>query len=116
MSKHSRSDRQPGRQPEVTVMTVQTMIEQRDRFRRAVDAKDTGELPLREKQAVIEIMLRGLPVPEIFYRPVTGDDGEKFYLVIRGWYHLQAIFDYVDNKFPTWTEEEKNEWLQGKEA
>jgi hypothetical protein len=112
MSKQSHSKRTPGNEPMATIMTIDTMIKQRDRFRRAVDAKDSGELSLREKQAVVDIVFQGKSFPEIMYRPVTGDDGKLFYLVLRGWYHLQAVFDFVDNKFPTWTEEEKNAWMQ----
>lgn len=115
MSKKSHSTRQPGKEPEFTIITIEQMIKLRDRFRRAVDAKDDGELTLRQKQAVIEIILQGKPLPEIFYRPVVGDDGKTFYLVIRGWYHLQAIFEYADNKFPTWTAEEKERFMRGEE-
>jgi hypothetical protein len=115
MSKKSHSTRQPGKEPEFTILTIQQTIERRDRFRRAVNAQDAGELTLRQKQAVIEIILSGKPLPEIFYRPVTGDDGKVFYLVIRGWYHLQAIFEFTDNKFPTWTAEEKERFMRGEE-
>lgn len=86
-------------------MSIQEMFKQRNRFRRAPNATRLEELPLRAKQALVEKILRGQPIKELV---VYEENGQ--YMVTEGWAQLQAIFDYMDGKFPTWTAEEKRQW------
>jgi hypothetical protein len=38
--------------------------------------------------------------------------GKKVYVVTKGWAQLCAIFDFMDDKFPTWDDEGKRLWEQ----
>jgi hypothetical protein len=97
-------------------MTIGEVVNQRSRFELAPDAPHSDELSLRAKQAVIDGLFRGMPIAQIEYHIQRDSDGAVRYLVIRGWPQLCAIFDFVDDKFPTWTDQEKREWEQSHES
>jgi hypothetical protein len=95
-------------------MSVRQINEQRAKFRCGPNA--SGEsLPLREKQALIDEMFRGMPIRKLAYKETTLPGGEQVYMVTAGWPQLQAIFDFLDDKFPTWTDEERQAYQRGEE-
>jgi hypothetical protein len=97
-------------------MTIRELSNRRDRFQLAPEATSTQkELSLREKQALVDEILRGMPIKQIELYEETGPEGTKRYMVTRGWAQLQAILDFIDGKFPTWTAVEKEQWERGQE-
>jgi hypothetical protein len=93
-------------------MTIKEINQQRHRFQRAPGTTPSSEeLPLLEKQALVDEIFRGMPIRYIEYYERSGL-GEKVYLVTKGWPQLCAIFDFLDDKFPTWTDEERRQWEQ----
>jgi len=86
-------------------MSIREIIESRNRFHRAPDATGPEELPLRAKQALIDEILHGMLI-----RAVECYEEDGRYMVTKGWAQLQAILDYTDGKFPTWTAEEMRQW------
>ena len=93
-------------------MTIGELIKQRKRFHLAPEATGTTELPLLEKQALVDEILRGMPIKQIEYHEEVGTGGTVRYMVTKGWAQIQAILDFADNKFPTWTAAEKRQWEQ----
>ena len=93
-------------------MPIKEVGRQRDYFQLAPNATgSTEELPLLEKQALVDEILRGMPIKHIeYYEKRTGHNGKVVYLVTRGWPQLRAIFDFLDDKFATWTNEEREQW------
>lgn len=94
-------------------MTFQEIYEQRDRFQRAPSCLEE-ELPLLEKQALVDEVLRGMPMRDIEIYDVPGPDGKPIHMVKRGWAQLQALIDFRDDKFPTWSDEDRLRWEQQK--
>ncbi len=91
-------------------MSIRELVKQRNRFQLAPDATDTTELPLLEKQALVDEMLRGMPIKQVEYYEEVGTGGTVRYMVTKGWAQIQAILDFTDNKFPTWSDAEKRQW------
>lgn len=91
-------------------MTLQEIFNQRDRFQRAPSCNEE-ELPLLEKQAMVDEALRGMPLKQIDCYDVPGPDG-PIHVVTKGWAQLQALLDFRDNKFPTWDDEGMRRWQQ----
>ncbi len=96
------------RQHKTLNMTIRELCNQRDRFHLAPEATDQQELPLLEKQALVDEIFRGMPIKQVEYY----EDGTR-YMVTKGWPQLQAILDFRDGKFPTWTLAEKEQWERG---
>jgi len=94
-------------------MTVREMVQQRDRFQCAPGVSQE-ELPLLEKQAIIDEMLRGMPIKQIECYEKRESSRKKVFIVTKGWAQLCAIFDFYDDKFPTWDDEGKRLWEQQK--
>jgi hypothetical protein len=101
-------------QGERVTLTIGEVRAHRDRFRLASDApsSEQRDLPLREKQALVDEVFRGMPITQIDCRRVTERDGTISYLVQKGWPQLRALLDFMDDQFPTWNAEEKREWEQ----
>src|SRR4051812_14040817 len=69
------------------------------------------ELPLLEKQALVDEMLRGMPMQQFdCYRITRG--GGTYYEMRKGWPQLRALLDFMDDKFPTWSNEDRLRWEQ----
>ena len=97
-------------------MTIAEVNRQRGRFQLAPGTPSSSEeLPLLEKQALIDELFHGLPIRHIEYYERSGPGG-KVYLVTKGWLQLCAIFDFLDDKFPTWTDEARLQWEQSRES
>lgn len=94
-------------------MTLREMYDQRNRFQRAPSCQEE-ELPLLEKQALVDEAFRGMPMKQIECKKVRGPDGKPLYLITKGWAQLQALLDFRDNKFPTWSDEDRQRWEQQK--
>lgn len=93
-------------------MPIGEVNQKRDRFQLAPGTTSSSEeLPLLEKQALIDEIFRGQPIRHIEYYERSGPDG-KIYMVTKGWPQLCAIFDFLDDKFPTWTDEDRRQWEQ----
>jgi hypothetical protein len=93
-------------------MTLQQVYEQRDRFQRAPSCPEE-ELPLLEKQALVDEVLRGMPLRQIEVYDMPAPDG-PIHMVTKGWAQLQALLDFRDNKFPTWSDEDRRRWQKQK--
>lgn len=92
-------------------LTIREIIASRYQFERAPESKETVlELPLREKQALIDEIMRGMPIKQLDVYAITNPGRKTRYRVVKGWNHLQAILDFYDGKFSTWTLAEKQEW------
>lgn len=93
-------------------MPIKEVAKFRDRFHPAPGvARSTEELPLLEKQALVDEILRGMTIRHIEYYEMPAPGG-KIYMVTRGWPQLCAIFDFLDGKFRTWTNEDRKRWEQ----
>jgi hypothetical protein len=92
-------------------MSIRELAKQRKRFRLAPEVTShQQELSLLEKQALVDEILRGLPIKQIEVYEKIGGDGKVWYMVTSGWAQIQAILDFIDGKFPTWTEAEMRQW------
>jgi hypothetical protein len=60
-------------------------------------------------------LTRGMPIKQIDCRRITEPDGTISFLIQRGWPHLRALLDFMDDQFPTWNAEEMREWEQSHE-
>ncbi len=97
-------------------MTISELVKQRNRFHLAPGATGTTELPLIEKQALVDEILRGMPIKQIEYYEEVGSGGTMRYMVTKGWAQIQAILDFTNSKFPTWTEAEMQQWQRSQES
>ena len=52
-----------------------------------------------QKDYLIETILLGLPIPEIYYVTRINPDGESIYLVVDGQQRLRTIIEFVNNEF-----------------
>lgn len=96
----------PTNQPqgERVEITMREINAHRDRFRLASDApsSERRELPLLEKQALVDEVLRGMPIRQFDCYRITAPNGTIYYELRKGWPQLRALLDFIDNKFPTW--------------
>src|SRR5262249_31816550 len=93
-------------------MTIKEVLQRRDRFQPAPSVTPSAEeLPLLEKLALVDELLRCMPIRHIEYYETTTPGG-KVSMVTRGWPQLCAIFDFLDGKFLPWTDEARWRWLQ----
>jgi hypothetical protein len=99
--------------PRLAQMTVREMSQQRDRFQPAPGVQQE-ELPLLEKQAIIDEMMRGMPIKQIEFHMKRDASGKKIYVVTKGWAQLRAVLDFMDDRFPTWDDEGRRLWEQQK--
>jgi len=95
-------------------MTIEEFVKKRDQFQPAPGVDTSKELPLREKQALVDEILRGMPIKQIDIKERV-QYGKTVFQVIKGWPQLRAILDFVDGKFPTWTDEQRQEWEAGQQ-
>ena len=95
------------------IMSLRELSKQRDRFRPAPGVMTTEELPLIEKQALVDEVLRGMPIRGLEVCEQADGNGKTIYVVVQGWLQLQAILDFTDGKFPTWSAEEMKSWQRG---
>ncbi|GAA4722391.1 hypothetical protein GCM10025782_20440 [Pedococcus ginsenosidimutans] len=65
----------------------------------------------RQQALLIDSMLRGVPVPEIYMKTTTGPDGEEEHVVVDGQQRISACLDFVAGKFALLGEpESRSEW------
>jgi hypothetical protein len=65
-------------------MTIKEVNQHRNRFQPAPGTSSTEELPLLEKQALVDEILRGMPIKHIEYYERSQPSG-KAYVVTKGW-------------------------------
>jgi hypothetical protein len=93
-------------------LTIQEMITMN--FQQAPDVVPEPELALLDKQAIVDRILSGQPLPADFaYYPQPTPEGEIYY-VTKGWQILNAIRQFADDQFPTWTDEDKRRYYRDK--
>lgn len=68
---------------------------------------------LKNKSYLIDTIVRGLPIPEIFVQIKTDKDGNTKYIVVDGQQRIRSILEYVDGEFEIF--EEDNSEYGGKE-
>ncbi|MEH7844491.1 DUF262 domain-containing protein, partial [Bacillus safensis] len=54
---------------------------------------------IREESSIIESLLIGIPIPEVFL-VISGENDAQIRHVMDGQHRLNAIFRYINNKFP----------------
>lgn len=103
-------------QGEQVPITMREVNAHRDRFRLASNApsSERRELPLLEKQALVDEMFRGMPMRQFDCYRITASDGKIYYEIRKGWPQLRALLDFMDNKFPTWSDEDRRQWEESR--
>lgn len=54
----------------------------------------------KEKSYLIDTILNGYPIPEIYMQENIDDEGVTHYIVVDGQQRLTAVLDYMSNSFP----------------
>lgn len=93
-------------------MPLREIVKRRAHFQPAPDAPAEAALPLVEKQAIVDEVLRGMPLRQFECYTQPSPNGTMYY-VTKGWVRMQALLDFVDNKFPTWNDVDKKKWERG---
>jgi hypothetical protein len=94
-------------------MSIREVYEKRALFQRAPDSViDAKDLTLRAKQAIVDKGMRGESLGTIDLYEVHNPDGSVTYMVKKGYATIRAIIDFMDSKFPTWSEEEMREYYR----
>jgi len=92
-------------------MSFRDIISQRNRFQPDPHQPVEPELPLLEKQAIVDEVFRGMPLRDFEVYSQEAPGGTIFY-VTKGWARLSALFDFADDKFPTWDVAAMKRWQQ----
>lgn len=95
-------------------MRMKDILNQRENFQLAPNSTPEPELPLLEKQAIIDEALRGYPLRAFECYTQETPNG-TMYFVTKGWARLSALFDFADDKFPTWDEKAIKRWQRGQQ-
>jgi hypothetical protein len=53
----------------------------------------------KQKSFLIDTILNGYPVPELYMQDVTNDDGSKLYTVVDGQQRITACLEFLNNQF-----------------
>jgi hypothetical protein len=91
-------------------LTIQEMVQMN--FQQAPNASPEPELSLLDKQAVIDCVLGGQPLPASFAYYTQPTPEGKIYYVTKGWQILNAIREFANDQFPTWTEADKRRYYK----
>jgi hypothetical protein len=54
----------------------------------------------RQKSFLVDTILSGFPIPEIYMQDIVDDEGNAKYIVVDGQQRLRAVLEYVANEFP----------------
>jgi len=54
----------------------------------------------RQKSFLIDSILSGLPIPEIYMQDLVNDQAEAQYIVVDGQQRLSAVLEFVEGRFP----------------
>src|ERR1041384_4430523 len=53
-----------------------------------------------QKAYLIDTILRGYPVPELYLQNLVSEDGAEEYIVVDGQQRIRACLEYLNNGFP----------------
>jgi hypothetical protein len=67
------------------------------------------DLPLLEKQFLVDQVLQGQDLPDFAYRREYTATGPVLY-VTKGWPILSALKQFSQDAFPTWDEADRQAW------
>ncbi len=90
-------------------VSIRELSEQRHRFNVQPEFQRQTVWSTSMKQAFIDTILRGDPVPPMEAYEEYDEKGEKTYIFVDGHQRIMAILEYVDGVFRTWTPGEKRQ-------
>jgi hypothetical protein len=96
-------------------VSIRELSTERKRFNVQPEFQRQTVWPIVMKQALIDTILRGDPVPPLEAYEEYDEKGEKTYIFDDGHQRIMAILDYVDGNFRTWTPSEKRQAEPGSE-
>lgn len=96
-------------------ISIHELCKERHRFNIQPEFQRQTVWPLTMKQAFLDTLLRGDPVPPLEAYEEYGITGVKIYVFHEGHQRIATILEFMDGEFRTWTHAEKRQVEPGSE-